>query len=85
MKIELEFDKDATVDLQDASPFDIKCILRAIDDVQNDVSNMKRLYFGYVNDSQLEDEDQIELEMFNVGKLLEHIRWLAECVSDLID
>ena len=81
----IEFDSEATVDLQDVSPFDIKCILRAFEDVEKDIFEMRHLYFGYVNDFQFEEEDQIELESFKVGKLLEHIRWLSECVSDLID
>lgn len=85
MKTELEFDNDVTVDLQDASPFDIKAILRAWDDVESDLFNMKRLYFSYVKDYPIDDDDQIALETFKVGKLLDHIRWLAECVSDLID
>lgn len=85
MKTELEYDKDVTADLQTASPFDIKCILRAMDEVENDILEMKRLYLSYVTDFPLDDDEQIKLETFNVGKLLEHIRWLAECVSDLTD
>ena len=85
MKNELEFDRGATVDLQDVSPFDIKSISRAFDDVEKDIIEMRHLYFSYVNDLRIDDEEQINLESFNAGKLLEHIRWLAECVSDLID
>lgn len=83
MKNELEFGSKATTDLQDVSPFDIKSILRAFDDVEKDIMEMNRLYYSYVNDHPFDDDDQINLENFKVGKLLEHILWLAECVSDL--
>ena len=85
MKNELEFDSKATVDLQDVSPFDIKSISRAFDDVEKDIIEMKHLYFSYVNDLCIDDEDQIKLESFEADKLLEHIRWMYECVTDLID
>ena len=80
-----ELNRNQTIDLQDVSPFDVKCILRAFDDVESDILKMKRLYFSYVNDLAIDDADQMNLEMFDVGKLLEHIRWLAYCVSDLVD
>ena len=84
MKNELDFDRNATADLQTASPFDIKCIIRAMDEVENDILEMKRLYLSYVTDFPLDDDEQINLESFKVGKMLEHIRWLYECVSDLL-
>lgn len=80
----IEFDSKATVDLQDVSAFDIKTISHALDDVTIRIDEMQRLFRCYVNDL-IADDDQTDLEAFEVGELLESIRWLAECVSDLTD